>query len=53
MPRKYTICSTMLWIAFFKDAKVQYSRINSRGQTYSIAEDAYQEFVHWFDMPWE
>ena len=37
----------------FKDAHVQFRRTNARGEPYSIAEDAYQEYVHWFDMPWE
>ncbi len=22
------------------------------GESYSIADDAYSEYVHWFDMPW-
>jgi hypothetical protein len=37
----------------FKDAGVEYRRTNSRGYQYSIAEDAYEEYLHWFDMPWE
>ena len=37
----------------FRDAKVRSSRKNSKGVSYSIAEDAIQEFVRWEDMPWE
>jgi len=37
----------------FRDAKVRSSRKSSKGASYSIAEDAIQEFVRWEDMPWE
>ncbi len=37
----------------FKDAGVHYKRVNARGQDYSIAESIYDEYIHWFDMPWE
>ncbi len=37
----------------FKDAGVEYGRVSARGQQYSIADDAYSEYVYWFDMPWE
>jgi len=37
----------------FKDAGVEYQRTNSRGSHYSIVEDAYDEFMRWYDMPWE
>jgi hypothetical protein len=37
----------------FKDARVRFERLNSRGDKYGIPEDSYQEFIHWFDMPWE
>jgi hypothetical protein len=37
----------------FKDADVVYQRTNSRGSHYSIVEDAYEEFMRWYDMPWE
>jgi hypothetical protein len=37
----------------FKDAQVEYGRVSARGQDYSIADDAYSEYIHWFDMPWE
>ncbi len=39
--------------SFFREAKVPYEKQNSRGQGYSIAEAAVQEFLHWEDMPWE
>lgn len=37
----------------FKDAGVTYSRVSARGERYSIADSAYDEYVCWFDMPWE
>ena len=37
----------------FKDARVEFSRTSSRGYQYSIADDAYAEYIHWYDMPWE
>ena len=37
----------------FKDAGVEYRRTSSRGTHYSIADEAYAEYIHWFDMPWE
>ncbi len=37
----------------FQDARVEFRRVSARGQSYSIADDAYSEYVHWFDMPWE
>jgi hypothetical protein len=37
----------------FRDAKVPYARTSSRGQDYSIIEEAYHEYMHWADMPWE
>ncbi|MGH7828461.1 MAG: hypothetical protein ACREQ7_25175 [Candidatus Binatia bacterium] len=40
-------------VQLFKDAKVRFERTNSRGDKYSPAEDSYEEFLHWFDMPWE
>ena len=40
-------------VQLFKDAKVRFERTNARGQKYSLAEDSYEEFTHWFDMPWE
>jgi len=37
----------------FKDARVEYRRTSSRGDPYSIVDDAYEEYIHWYDMPWE
>ena len=39
--------------SFFTDAGVQCERINSRGQEYSIAEEAAYQFINWDSMPWE
>ena len=40
-------------VQLFKDAKVRFERTNARGDKYGIPEDSYEEFIHWFDMPWE
>ena len=40
-------------VQLFIDAKVRFERTSARGDRYSIAEDAYTEFIHWYDMPWE
>ena len=39
----------------FKDAGVGvgFQRTSSRGISYSIADDAYEEYLHWSDRPWE
>ncbi|MGH7845086.1 MAG: hypothetical protein ACREQW_07945 [Candidatus Binatia bacterium] len=37
----------------FQDAKLRFERTSARGTKYSLAEEAYEEFIHWFDMPWE
>jgi len=37
----------------FKDAKVEYDRVDHRGDGYSIAESIIYEFIRWYDMPWE
>lgn len=37
----------------FKDAKVKSKRTSSRGQSYSIIDDAIEEFVAWHNRPWE
>ena len=37
----------------FKDAGVKYQRTSARGEAYSIADSIYDEYVRWFDMPWE
>ena len=40
-------------VRLFKDAGVPFERTSSRGHSYGIADDAYAEYRHWFDMPWE
>jgi hypothetical protein len=37
----------------FKDGGVRFKRVNSRGEGYSIAEDAVYQFLNWEAMPWE
>lgn len=37
----------------FKDAKVTFERTSARGVAYSIVEEAYEEYLHWFNMPWD
>lgn len=37
----------------FRDARVGFNRTSARGEKYSIADEAYNEYIHWFDMPWE
>lgn len=37
----------------FMDAGVEYERVSKRGERYSIAYEAYNEFARWFDYPWD
>lgn len=37
----------------FKDAGVTFDRVSKRGEPYSIADAAYDEFVRWYDYPWD
>jgi hypothetical protein len=37
----------------FRDAGVAFDRVSKRGELYSIADEAYNEFVSWFDYPWD
>ncbi len=37
----------------FEDEGVTFERVSKRGETYSIADEAYNEFMRWFDYPWE
>jgi hypothetical protein len=37
----------------FDDAGVPHSRTSRRGDVYSIVDSSIEEFVRWFDMPWE
>ncbi len=39
--------------SLFKDAGVKWKRRSSRGQEYSVAEEAAREYVKWDDYPWE
>ena len=40
-------------VQLFKDAKARFERASARGVKYSLAEEAYEEFIHWYDMTWE
>jgi len=35
----------------FMDAGVEKERVSQRGEPYSIADEAYNEFASWFDYP--
>ena len=37
----------------FMDAGVEHERVSKRGEHYSIAYEAYNEFARWFDYPWD
>ena len=37
----------------FNDANVTFDRISKRGEPYSIADEAYNEFFRWYDYPCE
>ena len=37
----------------FMDAGVNHERVSSRGESYSLAEEAVREFLAWGNMPWE
>jgi len=37
----------------FNDAGVTFDRVSKRGEPYSIADEAYNEFVNWYDYPWD
>ena len=37
----------------FMDADANYERVSSKGDSYSIAEEAVREFLAWENMPWE
>lgn len=40
-------------VRLFDDAGVPCSRTNRRGDGYSIVDASIEEFIRWFDMPWE
>jgi len=37
----------------FADAGVTFDRVSSRGDPYSVVDEAYDEFVSWYDYPWD
>ena len=37
----------------FKDAKLKYERVSSRGERYSIHSEATIEFGRWHNYPWQ
>ncbi len=39
--------------SLFKDAHVEYERVSRSGQRYSVAVEAAEDFLRWFNMPWE
>ena len=40
-------------VRLFDDAGIPHSRTNRRGDEYSTVDASIEEFVRWFDMPWE
>jgi hypothetical protein len=37
----------------FKDADVVFDRTSKRGESYSVADEAYNEYFSWYDYPWD
>ena len=37
----------------FRDADVTFDRVSKRGDPYSIADEAYNEYFSWYDYPWD
>lgn len=37
----------------FADAGVTFERVSKRGQPYSVADEAYNEYFSWFNYPWD
>ena len=37
----------------FADAGVTFDRVSKRGDSYSVADAAYDEFFRWYDYPWD
>jgi len=37
----------------FKDAGVTFDRVSKRGEPYSVADEAYNEYFSWYDYPWD
>lgn len=40
-------------VRLFGDAGVAHTRTNRHGDQYSLVDAAIDEFIRWFDMPWE
>lgn len=40
-------------VKLFDDARVPYVRTNRRGDDYSLVDGSIEEFIRWFNMPWE
>ena len=40
-------------VQLFKDARVKYERVSSRGEEYSILWEATIEFCRWYKHPWQ
>ena len=37
----------------FMDAGVTFDRVSKRGDPYSVADEAYNEYFSWYDYPWD
>jgi hypothetical protein len=37
----------------FRDADVAFDRVSKRGDPYSVADEAYNEYFSWYDYPWD
>ena len=37
----------------FMDAGVSFDRVSKRGEPYSVADEAYNEYFSWYDYPWD
>ena len=37
----------------FRDADVAFDRVSKRGDPYSIADEAYNEYFSWYNYPWD
>ena len=37
----------------FNDAGVTFDRVSKRGEPYSVADEAYNEYFSWYDYPWD
>jgi hypothetical protein len=42
-----------LLVQLFQDAGAQYQRRSSKGDEYSIIESVLDEYLRWYNMPWE